>query len=189
MFERFTDRARKVLALANQNAQRYNHEDLRPVHILLGICQEGAGVGATVLKENGIDLAKLRRRVEADQKLGETLQMGKIPHNAEAKALVVAACEESKRLGHNYVGTEHILIGYCRTQPDEAKRLGLDIDKIIAETITLLGPPTPPEPKPLPSQFIAVDPSAIMFAIVPAPTVERIAVALERIATALEAKP
>src|SRR5512144_1153353 len=108
MFERFTDRARKVMALANQEAQRCNHEFIGTEHILLGIVKEGSGVGATVLKNLGVDLKKLRLEVERLVKSGpDMVTMGKLPQTPRARRVVEYAIEEARAMGHNYVGTEH----------------------------------------------------------------------------------
>src|SRR5512141_2039013 len=99
MFERFTDRARKVMALANQEAQRYNHEYIGTEHILLGLVKEGSGVGATVLKTMGVDIKKLRLEVEELVKSGSNMvAMGKLPQTPRAKRVVEYAVEEARAL-------------------------------------------------------------------------------------------
>ena len=115
MFERFTDRARKVMALANQEAQRFNHEYIGTEHILLGLVKEGSGVGATVLKNLEVDIKKLRLEVEKLVKSGpDMVTMGKLPQTPRAKKVIEYALEEARSLNHNYVGTEHILLGLLR---------------------------------------------------------------------------
>ena len=115
MFERLTDRARKVMALANQEAQRFNHEYIGTEHILLGLVKEGSGVGANVLKNLGIDLRKVRLEVEKLVKSGpEMVTMGKLPQTPRAKKVIEYAIEEARNLNHNYVGTEHLLLGLAR---------------------------------------------------------------------------
>jgi ATP-dependent Clp protease ATP-binding subunit ClpC len=112
MFERFTDRARKVMALANQEAQRFQHEYIGTEHILLGLIKEGTGVGAVVLKEFGVDLKGIRNQVELMVKSGpEMVPMGKLPHTPLAKNVIEQAIIASRGLRHNYVGTEHLLLG------------------------------------------------------------------------------
>lgn len=112
MFERFTDRARKVLMLANQEAQRFNHEYVGVEHLLLGLVKEGSGVAANVLKNLGVDLPKLRDAVCRHVKPGpDFVTMGKLPQTPRAKKALECACKESLALQHNYVGTEHILLG------------------------------------------------------------------------------
>src|SRR5471030_2197627 len=117
MFERFTDRARKVMALANQEAQRFNHEYIGTEHILLGLVKEGSGVGANVLKNLDVDLRKVRLEVEKLVKSGpDMVTMGKLPQTPRAKKVVEYAMEEARNLNHNYVGTEHLLLGLIREQ-------------------------------------------------------------------------
>jgi four helix bundle protein len=116
MFERFSDRARKVMALANQEAQRYNHEYIGTEHILLGLVKEGSGVGATVLKNLDVDIKKLRLQIEKLVKSGPaTVTAGKLPQTPKAKQVIECAIEESRALNSNYIGTEHILLGLLRT--------------------------------------------------------------------------
>src|SRR5262252_5600612 len=105
VFERFTDRALEVMALANAEAQRFNHEYIGTEHMLLGLVKEGSGVGANVLKNLDIDLRKVRLEVEKLVKAGpEMVPMGKLPQTPRAKKVVEYAAEEADHLGHNYVG-------------------------------------------------------------------------------------
>jgi len=115
MFERFTDRARKVMALANQEAQRFNHEYVGTEHVLLGLVKEGQGVAANVLHNLSVDLKKIRLEVEKIVKSGPAMvTMGKLPQTPRAKKVIEFAIEEARNLGHNYVGTEHLLLGLLR---------------------------------------------------------------------------
>src|SRR5437763_3581357 len=115
MFERFTDRARKVFALANQEAQRFNHEYIGTEHILLGLVKEGSGVGANVLKNLGVDLRKVRLEVEKLVKSGPAMvTMGKLPQTPRAEKVMGCAIEEARRVSRNYVGTEYLLLGLIR---------------------------------------------------------------------------
>ena len=144
MFERFTDRARKVMALANQEAQRFNHECIGTEHILLGLVKEGSGVGATVLKNLDVDIKKLRLEVEKQVKSGPDLvTMGKLPQTPRAKKVIEYAIEEARSLNHNYVGTEHILLGLLRESEGIAAQvlmsLGLKLEEIRQEVLNLLG--------------------------------------------------
>src|SRR5205814_2017500 len=111
MYERFTDRARKVMQLANQEAQRFNHEYIGTEHILLGLVKEGSGVAANVLKNLDIDLRKVRAEVEAIvvSWRPERAYLGKLPQTPRAKKVIEYAIAEARRLKHNYVGTEHLL--------------------------------------------------------------------------------
>ena len=144
MFERFTDRARKVMALANQEAQRFNHEYIGTEHILLGLVKEGSGVGANVLKNLDIDLRKVRLEVEKLVKPGpEMVTMGKLPQTPRAKKVIEYAIEEARNLNHNYVGTEHLLLGLLREHDGVAAQvlmnLGLKLDQVREEVLNLLG--------------------------------------------------
>src|SRR6476646_3484472 len=117
MYERFTDRARKVMQLANQEAQRFNHEYIGTEHILLGLVKEGTGVAANVLKNLDIDLRKIRLEVEKIVQAGpDMVTMGKLPQTPRAKKVIEYSIEEARNLNHNYVGTEHLLLGLLREQ-------------------------------------------------------------------------
>jgi ATP-dependent Clp protease ATP-binding subunit ClpC len=151
MFERFTDRARKTMALANQEAQRLNHEYIDTEHILLGLVKEGAGVGANVLKRLGVDLDKTRREVEKLIKTPpKTATAGKLPQTSGAKRVIEYAIQESRNLGHNYVGTEHLLLGLLLEHNGIAAQvlvnLGLKLHDIREEVINMLGGPLPLTP-------------------------------------------
>jgi ATP-dependent Clp protease ATP-binding subunit ClpC len=144
MFERFTDRARKVMALANQEAQRFNHDVIGTEHILLGLVKEGSGVGATVLKNFDVDIKKLRLEVEKHVKSGpDMVTMGKLPQSPRAKKVIEYAIEEARALNHNYVGTEHILLGLLRETEGIAAQvlmsLGLKLEDVRQEILNLLG--------------------------------------------------
>src|ERR671914_565683 len=144
MFERFTDRARKVMALANQEAQRFNHEYIGTEHILLGLVKEGSGVAANVLKNLDIDLRKIRLEVEKlVQSSPETQPIGKLPQTPRAKKVIEYSIEEARNLNHNYVGTEHLLLGLLREQEGVAAQvlmnLGLKLEDVREEVLNLLG--------------------------------------------------
>src|SRR6476646_1410839 len=144
MFERFTDRARKVMALANQEAQRFNHEYIGTEHILLGLVKEGSGVGANVLKNLDVDLRKVRMEVEKLVKSGpDMVTMGKLPQTPRAKKVIEYAIEEARNLNHNYVGTEHLLLGLLREQEGVAAQvlmnLNLKLEEVREEVLNLLG--------------------------------------------------
>src|SRR6202046_417812 len=144
MFERFTDRARKVMALANQEAQRFNHEYIGTEHILLGLVKEGSGVGANVLKNLDVDLRKVRLEVEKLVKSGpDMVTMGKLPQPPRAKKVIEYAIEEARNLNHNYVGTEHLLLGLLREHDGVAAQvlmnLGLKLEEVREEVLNLFG--------------------------------------------------
>ncbi|MDA1053779.1 MAG: glycosyltransferase family 39 protein [Planctomycetota bacterium] len=144
MYERFTDRARKVIQLANQEAQRFNHEYIGTEHILLGLAKEGSGVAANVLKSLGVDLRRIRLEVEKLVKSGpEMITTGKLPRTPRAKKVVEHSMKEARNLNHNYVGTEHLLLGLLREQDGVAAQvlmnLGLRLDEVREEVLNLLG--------------------------------------------------
>src|SRR3989475_2724960 len=144
MFERFTDRARKVMALANQEAQRFNHEYIGTEHIILGLVKEGSGVGTNVLKNLDVDLRKVRLEVEKLVKSGpDMVTMGKLPQTPRAKKVIEYAIEEARNLNHNYVGTEHLLLGLLREHDGVAAQvlmnLGLKLEEVREEVLNLLG--------------------------------------------------
>ena len=144
MYERFTDRARKVMQLANQEAQRFNHEYIGTEHILLGLVKEGSGVAANVLKNLEVDLRKIRLEVEKIVQSGpDMVTMGKLPQTPRAKKVIEYSMEEARNLNHNYVGTEHILLGLLREQEGVAAQvlmnLGLKLEDVREEVLNLLG--------------------------------------------------
>src|SRR5438067_6877935 len=144
MYERFTDRARKVMQLANQEAQRLNHEYIGTEHILLGLVKEGSGVAANVLKNLDIDLRKIRLEIEKFVQLGpDMVTMGKLPQTPRAKKVIEYSIEEARNLNHNYVGTEHLLLGLLREQEGVAAQvlmnLGLRLEDFREEVLNLLG--------------------------------------------------
>jgi ATP-dependent Clp protease ATP-binding subunit ClpC len=144
MYERFTDRARKVMQLANQEAQRFNHEYIGTEHILLGLVKEGSGVAANVLKNLDVDLRKIRHEVENIVQSGpDMVTMGKLPQTPRAKKVIEYAMEEARNLNHNYVGTEHLLLGLLREQEGVAAQvlmnLGLKLEDVREEVLNLLG--------------------------------------------------
>jgi ATP-dependent Clp protease ATP-binding subunit ClpC len=144
MYERFTDRARKVMQLANQEAQRFNHEYIGTEHILLGLVKEASGVAANVLKNFDIDLRKIRLEVEKVVQPGpDRITMGKMPQTPRAKKVIEYSIEEARTLNHNYVGTEHLLLGLLREQEGVAAQvlmnLGLDLEDAREEVLKLVG--------------------------------------------------
>ncbi|MCY2929467.1 MAG: ATP-dependent Clp protease ATP-binding subunit [Planctomycetota bacterium] len=144
MFERFTERARKVMAMANQEAQRFNHEYIGTEHILLGLIKDGSGVGANVLRSLNVDLPKVRMEIEKLVKPGpNTVTLGKLPQTPKAKKVLEFAIEEARNLNHNYVGTEHLLLGLLRETDGVAAQvlmnLGIKLDEVRAEVLNILG--------------------------------------------------
>lgn len=149
MYERFTDRARKVMQLASQEARRFGHEYVGTEHILLGIVAEGAGVAANVLKNLDVDLRKLRHEVERIVQSGpgpsDEPPGGAVPLTPRAKKVVEYSIDEAKTLGHNYVGSEHILLGLIREEEGVAGQvlgnLNVTLTAIREEVMNLLGHP------------------------------------------------
>ena len=144
MYERFTDRARKVMQLANQEAARFNHEYIGTEHILLGLVKEGSGVAANVLKNLDVDLRKIRLEVEKLVQSGpDMVSIGKLPQTPRAKKVIEFSMDEARNLQHNYVGTEHILLGLLCEQEGVAAQvlmnLGLKLEDVREEVLTLLG--------------------------------------------------
>jgi len=132
------------MALANQEAQRFNHEYIGTEHILLGLVKEGSGVGANVLKNLDVDLRKVRLEVEKLVKSGpETVTMGKLPQTPRAKKVIEYAIEEARNFNHNYVGTEHLLLGLLREKDGVAAQvlmnLSLRLEDVREEVLNLLG--------------------------------------------------
>src|SRR3989339_576606 len=148
MFNRFTERARKVIILAKEEARRFNHDYIGTEHILLGLIREGEGVAAAVLEKMGVDLQTIRLEVEKVVQPGPTTQiLGDIPFTPRAKKALELAAEEARSLGHNYIGTEHILLGIIREGESVASQvllnLGLDLERVKNEIMSVLGAATP----------------------------------------------
>ena len=144
MFDRFTDRAKKVMNLARQEAQRFNHEYLGTEHVLLGLVQEGSGVAANVLKNMGIDLDRIRAEVEKLVKTGPSMvTMGQLPFTPRAKKVLELSMEEASNLGHNYIGTEHLLLGLIKENEGIAAKvltnLGVKLEDVREEVLEFLG--------------------------------------------------
>ncbi|MFM8980556.1 MAG: ATP-dependent Clp protease ATP-binding subunit [Planctomycetia bacterium] len=154
MFDRFTDRARRVMALARQEAQRFNHDYIGTEHILLGLVQEGSGVAASVLKNLDIDLKKIRHEVEKLVSSGTTMvTMGQLPFTPRAKKVLELSLEEASALGHTYIGTEHLLLGLIRENEGIAaqvlRNLKVKLEDVRDEVLELLGadPSEPDQPQ------------------------------------------
>ncbi|NQT74938.1 MAG: ATP-dependent Clp protease ATP-binding subunit, partial [Candidatus Omnitrophica bacterium] len=148
MFNRFTERARKVILLAKEEAKRFNHDYIGTEHILLGLVREGEGVAAVVLQKMGLSLQQIRLEIEKIVKPGpSTVISGDIPFTPKAKKAIELSGEEARSLGHNYIGTEHILLGLIREGEGVASQvlmnMGVDLDKVRRETVELLGSATP----------------------------------------------
>src|SRR5450756_2586169 len=141
-FDRFTERARKVLTLAQEEAQRFNHNYIGTEHLLLGLVREGEGVAAKVLANMGVELNKVRSAVEFIIGRGDRVVMGEIGLTPRAKKVIELAVDEARRLGHHYIGTEHLLLGLVREGEGLAagvlESLGANLEKVRSEAIKVL---------------------------------------------------
>ena len=143
-YERFTDRARKIMQLANQEAQRLNHEYIGTEHILLGLIKEGSGVAANVLKNLDVSLHKAEELVKNIVQAGpDMVTMGKLPQTPRAKKVVEYAIEEARNLNHSYLGTEHLLLGLLREKEGVASQVlnecGCKLEDVKEEVLMMLG--------------------------------------------------
>jgi ATP-dependent Clp protease ATP-binding subunit ClpC len=153
MQDRFTERVRKVMYLAREEAGRLHHDYIGTEHLLLGIIREGEGIAATVLNNLGLDLDTIRQSIEnMVPTSGGTLTIGEIPFTPRAKRVLELSVEEARLFGHNYVGTEHLLLGLIREGEGVAARvlmeLGADRKRVREETLKLLGGSSPGSAKP-----------------------------------------
>ena len=143
MFSRFTERAQQVLMLAQEEAKRLGHNFIGTEHLLLGLVREGSGIAARALKNMNVDLNRVRAEVERITPRGDKLFFQGITYTPRAKRVVELSIEESQNLGHNYVGTEHILLGLLREGEGIAAQvltnLGIDLKRARKEVIQLLG--------------------------------------------------
>jgi ATP-dependent Clp protease ATP-binding subunit ClpC len=142
VFERFTDRARRVLVLAQEEARLLNHNYIGTEHLLLGLIHEGEGVAAKALESLGISLEAVRAQVEEIIGQGQSAPTGHIPFTPRAKKVLELSLREAKQLGHNYIGTEHILLGLIREGEGVASqvlvKLGAGLDRVRQQVIQLL---------------------------------------------------
>lgn len=148
MFNRFTERARKVILLAKEEAKRFNHDYIGTEHILLGLVREGEGVAAAVLASFGLTSDKIRIEVEKLVQPGpSTVISGDLPFTPKAKKVMELATEEARALGHNYIGTEHLLLGLIREGEGVASQvlmnLGMELERVREEVMNLLGSAIP----------------------------------------------
>ena len=143
MFERFSERAKKVMLLANQEAQRFRHEAIDTEHILLGLMKEGAGIGSYALKDLHLDLLRIRQEVEKLVQRGpDAACQDKITQAPGARKVIECALDEARHLNHNYVGTEHLLLGLLRETDGVAARVltnfNLRLESVREEVVKLL---------------------------------------------------
>lgn len=165
MFDRFTERVRKVIQLAREEAMRFNHDYIGTEHLLLGLVKEGEGIAATSLANLGVDLKTLRLEVEKLVEQGPaTVSVGEIPFNPQAKKVLELAVEEARKFGHNYIGTEHLLLGLIKEGEGIAahvlENMKVDVERVQREIIKLLGGPSTkfsPSPEAKKTQTPALD--------------------------------
>lgn len=142
MFERFTDRARRVIVLAQEEARSLKHNYLGTEHILLGLIKEGEGVAAKALESLDINFDAVREQVVEIIGEGQDQPSGHIPFTPRAKKVLEYAMREGLQLGHSYIGTEHLLLGLCREQEGVAAqvlaKLGADVNKVRGQVTNLL---------------------------------------------------
>jgi ATP-dependent Clp protease ATP-binding subunit ClpC len=143
MFERFTERARRVIILAQEEAKRLNHSAVGTEHILLGIVREGEGVASKVLESLNISPDRVRAEIESAIGRGERTPYEEVAFTPRAKKVLELALDEARRLGHNYIGTEHLLLGLIREGEGVAARvleaMGADLERVRAQVVYLLG--------------------------------------------------
>src|SRR5574340_1334857 len=141
-FDKFTERARKVLSLAQEEAQRFQHNYIGTEHLLLGLVREGEGVAAKVLSNLGVELNKVRSAVEFIIGRGDRIVLGEIGLPPRAKKVIELAVDEARRLNHHYIGTEHLLLGLVREGEGIAagvlESLGVNLEKVRSQTIHVL---------------------------------------------------
>jgi ATP-dependent Clp protease ATP-binding subunit ClpA len=142
MFERFTDRARRSLFLSQEEARLLNHNYVGTEHLLLGLVSEGQGVAAKALESLGISLEAVRAQVEEIIGQGQSAPRGHIPFTPQAKKVLELSLREATQLGHNYIGTEHLLLGLVREGEGVAAqvlvKLGADLSRVRQQVIQLL---------------------------------------------------
>jgi ATP-dependent Clp protease ATP-binding subunit ClpC len=143
MFEKFTERARQVIVLAQEEARMLNHDYIGTEHLLLGLIHEGEGVAARVLESLGISLEDVRQNVEEMIGRGDHELSGHIPFTPRAKKVLELSLRESQQLGHDYIGTEHILLGLIREGEGVAAqvlvKLGGDLNRVRQQVLEVLG--------------------------------------------------
>jgi ATP-dependent Clp protease ATP-binding subunit ClpC len=148
-FRKFTERARKVLSLAQEEAHRFQHNYIGTEHLLLGLIREGEGVAAKVLRNLGVDLDRARSSVESILGRGNRVVTGELGLTPRAKKVIELAVDEARRLNHHYIGTEHLLLGLMREGEGIAagvlESLGVNLEKVRTQTIQVLSKPERPE--------------------------------------------
>src|SRR5271165_398551 len=164
-FDKFTERARKVLSLAQEEAQRFQHNYIGTEHLLLGLVREGEGVAAKVLSNLGVELNKVRSAVEFIIGRGDRIVLGDIGLTPRAKKVIELGVDEARRLNHHYIGTEHLLLGLLREGEGIAagvlESLGVKLEQARRETLAVLGgsgsnQETIQKPPPVPAEALSL---------------------------------
>ena len=141
-FDKFTERARKVLSLAQEEAQRFQHNYIGTEHLLLGLVREPGGIAAHVLHNLGVELNKVRSAIEFIIGRGDRIVLGEIGLTPRAKKVIELAWDEAGLLNHSYIGTEHLLLGLIREREGIAAgvldSMGVELEQVRQETIRLL---------------------------------------------------
>jgi ATP-dependent Clp protease ATP-binding subunit ClpC len=141
-FDKFTERARKVLSLAQEEAQRFQHNYIGTEHLLLGLVREGEGVAAKVLRKLGVELQKVREAVEFIIGRGDRIVLGEIGLTPRAKKVIELSVDEARRMNHHYIGTEHLLLGLLREgegiSAGVLESLGVNLERARRETLAVL---------------------------------------------------
>lgn len=149
-FERFTDRSRRVFQLAKQSAQRYDFNEVEPIHVLMGLIREGSGVAANVLKNMGVSMLKIEEEAIKLLSPANNVKLPNsdsvhVPISNKTKMICEYSIEEAANLGHNWIGTEHLLLGLCREHEGVAAQVlanvGVKLEDIREEILNLLGVP------------------------------------------------
>jgi ATP-dependent Clp protease ATP-binding subunit ClpC len=168
-FDKFTGRARRVLSLAQEEAQRFQHNYIGTEHLLLGLVREEEGVAAKVLRKLGVELYKVREAVEFIIGRGDRIVLGEIGLTPRAKKVIELAVDEARRMNHHYIGTEHLLLGLVREGEGIAagvlESLGVNLEKVRIATLSVLGSssspmqasPRPAPPAPQEAEALVVD--------------------------------
>jgi ATP-dependent Clp protease ATP-binding subunit ClpC len=162
-FDKFTERARRVLSLAQEEAQRFQHNYIGTEHLLLGLVREGEGAAAQVLRKLGVELDKVRSAIEHIIGRGDHIVLGQIGLTPRAKKVIELAIDEARRLNHHYIGTEHLLLGLVREGEGIAagvlESLGVNLEKVRRATLEVLGASSTEKvviPPPVPEQAAAL---------------------------------
>lgn len=165
-FDKFTERAKRVLSLAQEEAQRFQHNYIGTEHLLLGLVREGEGIAAKVLSSLGVELTRVRTSVEFIIGRGDRIVLGEIGLTPRAKKVIELAVDEARRLNHHYIGTEHLLLGLIREGDGIAagvlESLGVNLGKVRTQTLRVL---SGEEISTLPTESPSIPPEALALVV------------------------